>query len=92
MRISYHRKRACARGARNTLERRRRGVIELLWERRTAAPKERTKGMARKLCKIIAALVSAAMLALPGAAFAAEAEKPYAEGRILVKLARTEER
>ena len=48
--------------------------------------------MARKLCKIIAALVSAAMLALPGAAFAAEAEKPYAEGRILVKLARTEER
>lgn len=32
------------------------------------------------------------MLALPGAAFAAEAEKPYAEGRILVKLARTEER
>lgn len=48
--------------------------------------------MARKLCKIIAALVSAAMLALPGAASAAEAEKPYAEGRILVKLARTEER
>lgn len=48
--------------------------------------------MARKLCKIIAALVSAAILALPGAAFAAEAEKPYAEGRILVKLARTEER
>lgn len=48
--------------------------------------------MARKLCKIIAALVSAAMLALPGAALAAEAEKPYAEGRILVKLARTEER
>ena len=48
--------------------------------------------MARKLCKIIAALVSAAMLALPGAAFAAGAEKPYAEGRILVKLARTEER
>ena len=32
------------------------------------------------------------MLALPGAAFAAEAEKPYAEGRILVKFARTEER
>ena len=32
------------------------------------------------------------MLALPCAAFAAEAEKPYAEGRILVKLARTEER
>lgn len=50
------------------------------------------EGKKNRLGGILAALITAALFLSPCASFAAEGGKTFAEGRILVKLARTEKR